>query len=162
MALPVSFIAQTLYDNTVKSNGTPESTSWLLPVTTLTAANYVAKKVLIDALVAAIANFTLGSINQNTVTIDRELVSTLPAASALAQRENKLLLRYHDATTFQKFQVSVGTFDLSQLMAHSEFIDLTAGYGLTLKTQFELIVVSPDDETHAVILDSGQFVGRNS
>lgn len=159
---PVSFFTQTLFDNTVKSNGQPESTSWSVPVTTLTAANYVAKKTLIDALVGAVANFTLGSINKNIVVIDNELVSTLPASSTLAQRENKLLLRYHGATSFHKFQVSIGTFDLTTVIPHSEFIDLTAGFGLTLKTQFELIVVSPDDSSEAVILDSGQYVGRNT
>jgi len=52
--------------------------------------------------------------------------------------------------------------DLSQLPSGSEFIDLTADPGMTVKADFEAIVVSPDDSSHSVTLNSIQFVGRSS
>lgn len=162
MALPVSFYSQTIADNTKKGNGSPETSNWQVPVTTLTAANYVAKKALIDALAAAVAALVLGNLYISQVTIDRETGTPVPAASPLAQRENKLLLRYHDNTTFQKFQVSIPTFDLMALAGNSEFLVLTGGLGATLKSDFEAIVVSPDNSSNAVTLDSAQFVGRNT
>jgi hypothetical protein len=162
MAIPVSYYHETIYDNTVKSNGTPESGQWAVPVTTLTAANYVAKSALISALAAAVRAITLGNLNVSEVVIDRELADVNPASSSLAQRENKLLCRYHDLTSNEKYRVSIPTFDLSLLMDHSEFLDLTASGGLALKTAFEAIVVPPGDASHTVVLDSAQFVGRNT
>lgn len=162
MALPVSYYSKTYNDNTVKSNGEPESASIQLAITTLTAANYVAKKALIDNLAAAMNDLAIGQPAKSEIVIDRELLSTLPASSTAAQRENKLLLRYHGNTLNKKFRASLPTFDLSTLPNHSEFLDLTAGLGAALKTAFEAIVVSPDDSSEAVTLDSAQFVGRNT
>jgi len=84
------------------------------------------------------------------------------ASSASAQRENKLLLRYHDATSFQKFTVSIPTFDLSLLENNSEFLDLGGTEGAALKSAFEAIVKSPANSSNSVVLDSAQFVGRNT
>jgi hypothetical protein len=162
MALPVSFFTATLADNTLKSNGTPETTSWSVPVTTLTAANYTAQSANIDALETAVMALVIGALQTRQTVIDRRLVSAQPAPSSLAQRENKMLLRYHSVTTSQKFQVSIGTFDLTKLMPNSEFVDLSTGLGGALKTAFQAIVVSPDNSGDTVILDSVQFVGRNT
>lgn len=162
MTPAVSFFSETIFDSTVKANGQPESTTWRVPVATLTAANYVAKAALIDALVAAVAPLILGNVNKNTTTILESLVSLAPAATQLAQRENKLLLRYRDGATNQKFSVSIGTFDLSELPLHSEFLDLTAGNGAALKAAFEAIVVNPQVAANPVTLSSAQFVGRNT
>lgn len=151
----------TLNDNTVV-NGRPESGTISLPVTTLTAANYVAQKALIDALVTALEGITIGNPAKTEVVIDRTVISANPAATVQAQRENKYLLRYHGNTLSQKFQASVPTADLDQLVANSEFIDLSAGAGAALKTAFEAIVKSPNDASEAVTLDSVQFVGRNT
>lgn len=162
MALPVSFYGETVADNTVKSNGEPETASWAVPVATLTAANYVAKKALIDALASSIQNLSLGVPQKSEIIIDREFLSTSPAGSTNAQRENKYLFRYSDNVTHKKFRMSYPVADLSKLVSGSEFIVLTSGVGATIKTDFEAIVVSPDDATHAVTLDSIQFVGRSS
>jgi len=162
MALPVSFMSLTMADNTVRSNGTPETTTISLPVTTLTAANYAAQSALIAALVTALEGVTIGNPIKDETVILRQIISASPAASSLAQRENKFLLRYHGTTLNQKFQASIGTADLTQLMPNSEFIDLTAGAGAALKSAFEAIVKSPDDSAEAVVLDSVQFVGRNT
>jgi len=162
MTLPVSFVSLTLNDNTVRANGTPESGSVSLPITTLTAANYAAKKTLIDNLINALEGICLGNPAKSEIVIAREIISVTPASDAHAQRENKFLMRYHSATLGQKFQASVPTADLDQLMTNSEFVDLTAGTGLALKTAFEAIVQSPNDAAEAVVLDSVQFVGRNT
>lgn len=162
MPLPLSFYSLTVADNTLKSNGEPETTSMTFPVTTLTPANVAAQITLAGNLKVALAAITLGNFLKDESTYSRNLLAQGPAASNLAQRENKWLMRYHDGTTYQKFQLSIGTADLTLLPNNSEFLDLTAGDGLALKTAFEAVVVSPADSTHAVILDSVQFVGRNS
>lgn len=162
MALPHSYFTQTIADNTVKPNGSPEITSYSVPITTLTAGNVVAKEILVANLLAAVDAIILGQDQKTEIVFDRGIVSYSPAASQLAQRENKWLCRYHGTTLHQKFQVSIGTADLTQLPNHSEFLDLTGGVGAALKTAFEAIVVSPDDAGEAVILDTVQFVGRNT
>lgn len=162
MPLPLSFYGATVADNTVKANGQPETSSWQVPITTLTPANVAATEGLAGALLAAIAGICIGS-NQNTQLVyNRPILSATPAASQLAQRENKWLARYHDATTFKKFTVSWPCADLTELVSGEEFLVLTSGAGATLKSAFEAVVVSPDDSTHAVVLDSVQFVGRST
>lgn len=162
MALPVSFVSFTYNDNTIKANGRPESATVEVPVATLTAANYVAKKALIDDLYTAFDSIIIGVPARMNVVIERNQMSPVAAASVLAQRENKFLIRYHDATTLQKFQAAVPTADLTAVVDHTEFIDITAGGGLAVKTAFEAIVVSPNNAANAVVLDSIQFVGRNT
>lgn len=162
MALPVSFYSLTIADNTLRSNGTPEITSTTFPVTTLTPANVAAIQTLMGNLATAIAGITIGAVQKNETVYARNQLSTSPAASQLAQRENKWLMRYHDATTNQKFSLSVGTADLTALPNNEEFLDLTAGDGLALKTAFEAVVVSPANSSNATVLDSVQFVGRSS
>jgi len=162
MALPKSFYTLTINDNTKKPNGTPESSSSTLAITTLTAANVVAQTALVVNLENAIDGISIGQNAKSEILWERIIISTLAAASALAQRENKWLCRYHGATLNEKFQVSFGSADLTLLANNSELLDLTAGAGLALKTAFEAIVKSPGDGAEAVVLDSVQFVGRNS
>jgi hypothetical protein len=162
MPRATSYLSETIYDSTVKSNGTPESTNWRIAVATLTAANLVAKTALINALLAAVDTLILGEPAITEVIQDRQILSVSPAATQLAQRENKMLLRFIDGATNQKFTVSIGTFDLSKLPLHSEFLDLTAGDGLALKTAFDAIAVNPEVAADPVTLQSVQFVGRNT
>jgi len=162
MALPISFWSFTFNDNTVKDNGQPETTTISLPITTLNAGNLVAQTALMTALENAIEAIVIGTSAKNEITLTRAILSALPASSQLAQRENKWLMRYHGTTLAQKFQASIGTADLLELPSGSEFLDLTAGDGLALKTAFEAIVKSPNDSAETVILDSVQFVGRNT
>jgi len=162
MSLPVSFYSLTYADNSVNAKGKPETTTTEFPIATLTAANLVAKTTLIDNLGVAIQGLVIGNLLKATTIVERETIGSGPAASQLAQRENKYLMRYHDNVTLQNFQVSVGTADLTILPNHSEFLDLTTGGGADLKTAFEAIVVSPDNAANAVTLDSVQFVGRNT
>jgi len=162
MAVPTSFASWTYNDSTVKANGEPESSSFRLPVTNLTAANVAAQSALVADLTTAIEAVVLGVLQKTTLIFDEVVLSDIPANDQLAQREIKLLCRYHDTTTGAKFRCSIPTFDLSLLPLHSEFLDLTADEGLALKSAFEAIVKSPTDDSHAVVLDSAQFVGRNT
>lgn len=162
MALPITFFGATVADNTVKDNGSPETSSWQVPITTATPATIAAIEGDAGALLAAIAAITLGSNQNSQLVYNRAFLSASPAASQLAQRENKWLARYHDATTFQKFSVSWPCADLTELVSGQEFLVLTGGNGLALKTAFEAIVVSPANSSNAVVLDSVQFVGRSS
>jgi len=163
MALPLSYYSVTLADNTTKKNGEPETTSFQVPTITLTPGNVAANVALMGTLASTVAAITLGSFQNNNITYARNLLGVGPAASNLAQRENKWLVRYHDATTYQKFQVSIGTADISLLPDHDEFLDLAdAGVGQAFKEAFEAIVVSPANSSNSVVVDSVQFVGRNS
>lgn len=162
MALPVSFYTITIADNSVRSNGSPETTSTSFPVTTLTPSNVAATVTLMGTLASAIAGVTIGEFQKNETVYSRNILSIDPASSQLAQRENKWLCRAHDATTNQKFSVSIGTADLTTLPNNEEFLDLTASVGLALKDAWEDVVVSTFNSSNASILDSVQFVGRNS
>ena len=162
MATPQSFYSETIADNTVNKAGKPESSTWQVAIAELTAANVVAQEGLLTTLSSAVGNVILGNLLRTQIVLSRDEISSAPAALQAAQRENKLLLRYHGATSNQKFSVSIPTFDLTLLPNHSEFLDLTAGDGATLKSAFEAVVRSPNDDTEVVILDTAQFVGRNT
>lgn len=161
MALPISWFNLKINDETVRENGSVESSSTSLPIITLTPANVAANETLVGNLRTALQGLILGQQAQATIIYNRTEVSADPAASALAQRENKWLCRYHDATTNQNFQASFGTADLTKKVTNKEYVDLSAGAGLAFKTAFEAIVVSPADASHSVVLDSVTFVGRN-
>jgi len=162
MALPVSFWSHTINDNTLKANGQPETTTMQLAVTTLTAANVAAQSALVINLENAVDGVTIGQPAKSEIVFERTTISAERADTPLAQRENKWLMRYHSNTLNQKFQVSIGTADLSLLPDGSEFLDLSADEGLALKTAFDAIVKSPNDAAEACTLDSVQFVGRNT
>lgn len=162
MAAPQSFWGQTIADNTKKSNGTPETSSFEVPIITLTAANLTATNTLIDNLRNAILFYYLGNVTKDTVTLNRDNVGDVAAGNVLAQRENKLMLRYIGNVSNKIFRVSIPTLDLTTLVNHTEYIDLTTTEGAALKTAFEAVVRSPDDASETVTLLSGQFVGRNT
>lgn len=162
MPVPISYYSQTLNDNTVNSKGIPETTNFEVAITTLTPANVAAQETAAGALRAAIAGIVIGEFGKNQLIYSRNLGSVDPATSQLAQREKKWLVRYHDAVTMEKFTTSIGTADLTKLPNHSEFLDLTAGEGQTFKSAFEAFVKSPSDVAHAVVVDSVQYVGRNT
>lgn len=164
MATPVSYYSVTVADNTKKNGGqgAPETAIWRVPITTLTPANVAATETLCGNLLTAVQAIILGQNQTTRLTYAETFLSADAAASNLAQRENKWLVRYHDATTQLKFSVSIPTTDLTKLPAHEEFLDLTAGVGLAFKTAFEAVVVSPDDSANSVVVDSVQYVGRKS
>jgi len=162
MAVATSFFSMTIADNTLKSNGNPETTSAEVALTALNAGNLAAQATLIAALRTAVEGIILGNVVGQQTVQNRPVLANTPAASNLAQRENKWLVRYHGAITFQKFRVSYGTADLSLLPDHSEFLDLTTSPGDAFKDAFEAVVKNPNDQSEAVVVDTVQFVGRNT
>lgn len=163
MAQPVSYYALTIADNTRNANGKPTTTRAEVPIREITAATYDAVTADAQDLRIALDALILGNVFKDDTIAQRvQIAAETPAASALAQRENKWLCRYHDNTSFDNYTVSFGTADLTKLMANSEFVDLSLGEGAAFKAAFEAVVVSPADDTHTVTLDSMQFVGRNT
>lgn len=163
MAQAVSSYNLTINDNTLTPSGKPESGSVGFDIITLTAGNLAATELLLVDLVAAIDDIQIGNVAKTSIVLQNTIVSGDRASSKLAQRENKLLLRYHDNTVpAWKYERSIPCFDLTTLPDGSEFLDLTTGVGAALKSAFEAVVVSFNDASHTVTLDSAQFVGRNS
>lgn len=154
MALPVSFYSTSYLDASNEKSKTE------IAITTLTAANVVAQQALLATLQTAQDALLLGTLTQTNVDFARIITGAAIPANILAQRENKFLVRYHDAVTFQKFRLELPCADLSQLPFNTDYVDITTGFAATYVTAFEAVAKSPADPTHAVIVDSIQFVGR--
>jgi len=163
MALPLSSISMSVNDNTLnQKTGKPESAEFKFNVNDITAGNIVATLAAWTTLRSAINAIIIGVERQESVVAYRTTASNTRASSTAAQRENKWLVRYHDATNNKKYSVELGTADLSLLTNNSEFLDLEGTEGSAFVDAFEAVVKSPYDATHAVVVDSVQFVGRNS
>lgn len=160
MARPVSFVDQTFADYGSGKAPNGETSTVRYPVTTIIAGNYTTMQTAIAALCTAAAALQVGTEVKRTTIAAAVIQGSGPASSALAQRENKWLLRYHDATNNVKYQMEIPCADLTLLAPNSEMINTTLTAWTDFKTAFEAIVKSPDDD-NAVVLDSAQFVGRN-
>jgi len=137
-----------------------EATTFRVRATQLTAANFDAQVALNVALGAAIVGITRGHVTK--IAYANEVVTQPTPDDPLSQRENKWLIRYHDASTGDKYTCELGTADLSVLdpnnrgfaqMGDADVVD-------AFVDAFEAYVVSADD--NAVEIDSIQFVGRNT
>jgi len=160
MARPISRISQTLQDYGTPGSGSgAEKSNWQVWISDLTAANFTAQNGLISALFTATLDITLGA-QAGTNILAASTRSSVNVSNPLAQRENKWLVRYHDSSGV-KFSVEVPTADLSLLTEGTEFLNLADGGPIAAYVSaFEAVVKSPDDPTHAVTVDSIQFVGR--
>lgn len=162
MAKPTSFASFTVADNTLKNSGEPETGSFEGAIATQTPSNVAATVTAIGNFITAMAGLCIGNVLKDELIYARAKPNTGAASDPLAQRENKWLCRYHDNTNLLKFRMSIPCADLSKHMTNSEFVDLSTGAGASFKTAFEALYVSPDDPSHAITLDSMQFVGRNT
>jgi hypothetical protein len=153
MAYPVSFTSASWKDYS------KEVSHERLALVNLTAANIVAQTTLINALWTTAAALTLGNQFQQDILLSKTPIGLpTPATSPLAQRENKWLLRYHDANA-KNFTSEMPCADLTLLATNSDDIDTSGGAYIAFKTAFEAVVRSPDDLS-AVTLDGATFVGR--
>lgn len=162
MTVATSFWEISINDNTLKNNGEPEHASMSVAITTLNAGNLAATATLIAALKTAALAVIKGNVRQDTTTLLRPIPSVSRPSDTAAQRENKWLLRAHGATSGQKFRYSLPTADLALLPDGSEYLPLDADEGLALKTAFDAVVRNPNDASELLVLDSAQFVGRNT
>lgn len=149
----------TFNDNTVK-NGTPEKGRCRFHITDINAGNLAATQTALAALLTAIEGIVVGVLNKERIVLSDTLASSAPAASQLAQRENKWLVTYTDTVTHRLYRGEIPTADLTMLPNNSENLDLSGGAGAAFKTAFEAIVKSPDNNTVQVV--SVQYVGRSS
>lgn len=154
MARPVSRIIQSYkdYDDERANVG--------LFVTTLTAANLTAQTALIATLFGALSNATLGEDQKEEIVVSDTVVSSALPTDHYAQRETKWICRYHDATTNVKYKFELPCADLSFLLPHEDMADTTNTLFTSLKSAFEAVVRSPDDN-NLCVFDSMQHVGRN-
>lgn len=164
MAAATSFAGFTVNDNTLnRKTQRPERTRTEFAVVDIDDTNLLDQEALVIALRTAFANVIIGVMARTELIAERTALSNTRASSTLAQRENKWLCRYHSVESIPlHFTLSIGTADLTKLTDGEEFLSLTGGVGLALKNAFQAVVVSPDDSSVAVILDSVQFVGRNT
>jgi len=159
MAAAVSRIHQSYRDYGSAQHPSGEPSGVGLWVRTLTAANLVAQQALHTALFNTLKATTQGIEVQETTVIADTVTAAGPATTPLSQRENKWLLRYHDASNSKKYTAEVPCAKLTLLGVNSEFMDPAGAEFLALKSAFEAVVYSPDD-ANLCILDSAQFVGR--
>jgi len=105
----------------------------------------------ITGLITAINNMTTMRLRDYTTGV-YALQSSDPG---LGFREVKFLVRCHDSVNQQKWSFSIpgGAAILVTMIPNTDFVDLTAGAGLALKTAIELVVVTPWYD-NLVVVDS--------
>ena len=146
MAAQVSF--QT-YDRLNK----PTSLS-IAAIDAVTTANVQALADAIDAVIRGVA------VKATTAVIEIvDAGSAGPAADSEANRGSKWLFRTQDGVTGKIYTNEIGTADGTVLPStDSDFIDLTAGVGLALKTAWEAVYRSEDGNAGTLL--SVQQVNR--
>jgi len=90
-------------------------------------------------------------------------------SSSSAQRENKLLVRFYDSTTYEKFTATIPTIDTPNLVFETDAKDFVSktvwGAGgavmTTFVTNWQAFVVNPRTNNLTTI-SSLEFVGRNT
>lgn len=125
----------------------------------MTAANYDATKTLMDNVRTAILGVQQENCEQTYIVVAQSIFnSRAPATAKNSQRESKWLLTLADTTTnkLSRHEIPIAKLDL--VTANTDFMDLSAGAGLALKTAIEAGVKSPAG--NAVSLISVQFVGK--
>lgn len=112
-------------------------------------------------LASALDAVILGSATKavETTSTVHQQGSQAPSSAAFAQAGNKWLFRVQDDVTGQIYTHEYGTADNGVLSSTTDdFLDLTAGVGLTLKTEFEALYRSPDGNAGTLL--SVQQVNR--
>lgn len=114
----------------------------------VTAVNEAAQRIEHDALVAAIADVTLGTLNFEEFVADREQILPLvAAASASAQVNIEWVFTYVDNVTTAVYNVRIPTADITDttlFAANSNLWDPTDPKWVTLIAAFEAHARSPD------------------
>lgn len=115
----------------------------------------------ITVVVSAVDGVTLG--NRQTAVfvqeVNKDAGTAGPAASPLAQREVKWLVRATDSVNSKNVQIEIPCADLSLLSGGTDFLDLGGAEAAALVTALETHVLSIDG--NPITVNSIQFVGRN-
>lgn len=115
-----------------------------------------------QAIIDAMDALIIGAAIRGTVTVPNVVDAGVqtPPTDLNSRVGNKLLMRLQDSTTGAIYTNEMGTFDNLELPAGNDFLDLSAGTGLALKTAVDLVWESPLG--NAGILVSAQQVNRKS
>lgn len=131
-----------------------------------------AAELAFNSFVTAVNAITLGVLVKSRFFYENIVNPVDLAASASAQRENKLLVRYHDSVTLAKATITIPTIDLPNLVFETDAGDyvskaLWAAGGAVMTdfiTKFQAFVrvPLPGVAGNAVVVDSLEYVGRNT
>jgi hypothetical protein len=115
-----------------------------------------------QSVIDAMDDVIIGAAIRGTVTVPNvvDVGSQVPPTDLNARVGNKLLMRLQDGTTGGIYTNEMGTFDNLDLPAGNDFLDLTAGVGLALKTAIDAVWESPLGNTGVLV--SAQQVNRKS
>jgi len=128
-------------------------------VQTMTAANFDATISLINALSTAILGVQVENALQSKRVIAQDnLISRAAATDKASQRETKWLITLEDATLHTLSRHEIPLADTQYVTANTDFMDLSAGAGDTLKSAVEAGCKSPAG--NAVNVMSVQLVGK--
>lgn len=116
----------------------------------------------ITAIFDAIVGVTLGNAQKSILStaVDKDAGTAGVPANAFAQREIKWLVRFTDLVTLKKGSREIPCANLALVVQGTDFMDLSAGAGLALKTALDAHMRSTDG--NAVSVDSVEHIGRNS
>lgn len=141
------------------SRETSTTTVFIPALTALTISTILPELTTYEGALDAI---TLGVASQSKIILDITPLSADAPTNVFAQRELKWLVHYHAATTGKKFTLEIPTADpTGRLLAGTDLMDLTEVAAANWKSQFEVIAVSPDDDTDQCVVDYVELVGRN-
>ncbi len=121
----------------------------------ITAANHDAQKATHDALVAAIMDVTLGTLDFEEFVGDREQIRPFVRAAAMTAQVNiECVVTYEDDTTLAQHNVRIPTVDLEDdtlWTAGTNEWDPTDAKWVTFISDFEAHVLSPLGNAVSVI-----------
>lgn len=139
-------------------SGEPTSVSIPLGSTAVTAGNYAAYAASIAALIAAIQPLSYIPLHEQFVAIDEAV--TDQASNEEGQREKKWRVRYVSTVTGKRYHIEIpGSILTGNLIAGTDFLDISSGDGLAFKDAFEDEAREPGT-TNTVTVSNVQFVGR--
>jgi hypothetical protein len=147
---------------TYRDYGKPgETSSVTFNTVDITAGNIVAQTTAADALRLAMeAIMTEGSIEKRQLVAWVNDTKVLPV-SPLSQREIKWVVKYHDASSLNKFRLEIPQADLSKLDPNAtDKILMTDPDVLAFIAAFETLHRSP--EGNAAVVDEILFVSVGS
>lgn len=109
----------------------------------------------------ALAAVTSGVLNKRSIFLDQN-VTSVPPTDVTAQREYKWLVSYEDTVDGRVYVFSIPCADATQVtfVENTDYVDLTAGGGATLKSAIEAFVRTPNTD-NAIAVTSIKLVGRN-
>jgi hypothetical protein len=138
-----------------------ELTQFRVHSTDLNAGNLAAQITLQSNLGTALNGVTKGTLQR--IAYGNEVISQSPApVDDSAQREQKWMVRYHDAITNKKYRAEIGTADTSLLSTvNKKIMDPASAEYIALVAAFEAFVTATDTD-NAVVVDDIVLVHRNT